>query len=120
MKFRTRGRCQDGTSRRNDTLLYILGLSHGNLSVRNKILSFPGALPGFAFSPTDKTTTHLTGAIRWLHDPERTRFRRSYGIWNKDDFLSYGTLLLGPQFDYLYPKVMVKMRAEEILQLTLV
>jgi hypothetical protein len=97
---------------------YILGLSHGNLSVGNKILSFPYALPSFAFSLSDKTTTHLTGAIRWVYDPERTSFGIFHVILGENDFPCYDTLSWRSPPDCLYAKVVVKMTAEEILQLT--
>lgn len=97
---------------------YVLGLSHGNISVGDKILSFPYASADFALSLSEQSTKHLMGALRWVYNPESNTFGRSHRIWNETDFPTYKGLLLDRYYHYLYPKFVLKMTAEEILQLT--
>lgn len=82
---------------------YILGITHDNVSVADRVLSFPYASRGFNFSlPEDTTRCDLQ--VWWST------------AYDKDHFPSVSELFT--RHGYLHPKVVIKLRVEEILQLT--
>ncbi|KAI0889556.1 heterokaryon incompatibility protein-domain-containing protein [Annulohypoxylon maeteangense] len=95
---------------------YVLGLSRGNVSVGDKIFKFPYSLPGVALSLYNQPGRQLTGVMAYGCDGKH--FGGSHPVGDRDEFPSYGEMASVYRPDYLYGKISVKMKAEEILQLT--
>lgn len=121
IKFRTRKFSTDvehGVQKHDFQADYLLGFSLGNVSVGNKIISFPYASSRVVLSLAKSPTRQLTGVIRLAYDRERKSFGKLHKNRVRDRFPSYEDLFLNHELDFLYPKIVFKMKAEEILELT--
>lgn len=94
---------------------YLLGLAHGAVSSGDQVLSLSNSLPDFGLSLSDEPSTHLTGSICWIHNAENTRYGKRHRAISPHKFPGKP---VGPQSEFLYRKVRLKMTAEEILQMT--
>jgi hypothetical protein len=115
-----RGEEQDGVAEHVFRADNVLGLARGGVSVGDKVLSFPYAIPGFAFALGEQPTKHLTGAIQWIKPGHWDWLGYSTRMWHDDQSEDRfpPPVLKEIHPAYLYPKVTLKMTAQEILQLT--
>jgi hypothetical protein len=99
---------------------HVLGLSRGEVAVGNKVLSIPYAIPIFGFALTEQPTQNLIGVIQWVKPGKWDRIGYSHRMWHEGQEVDHfpPPVLKAIHPAYLYPKVMLKMTVQEILQLT--